>query len=50
MVALVTDSWVTRLIRLIGLGGLVLGAKQFRRHFPLSIGAVGAVLRGRFSR
>ena len=41
------SSWVTGLI---GLGGLALGAKLFRRHFPLSIGAVGAVLIGRFAR
>ena len=45
-----SESWVIGLIRLIGLGGLALSAKLFRRHFPLSMGAVGAVLIGIFVR
>lgn len=39
------SSWVAAFIEI---SGLALGAKLFRRHFPLCIGTVGAVLIGRF--
>jgi len=45
-----SESWVTWSHPSHRAWRLALGAKLFRRHFPLSIGAVGAVLIGRFAR